>query len=88
MLRPDPPSGARLVAAPAAGLAIVAGITAFDVSSGNDTIVIGTVVLGAFVTALFGSPSQTVFVAAVGAVCILVSGTWNDNLATRRTCCG
>ena len=79
MLRPDPPSGARVAAAPAAGLAIVAAIAAFDVSDGNDTIVIGTVVLGAFVTALLGSAGQTIFVAAVGAACVLLSPAWNED---------
>jgi PAS domain S-box-containing protein len=79
MLRPDPPSGARVIVAPAVGLAIVAGITAYDIGADTDSIVIGTVVLGAFVTALLGSPFQTALVAAAAAACALASGTWHDS---------
>src|SRR5215213_2380839 len=75
----SPSSGPRGVLAPAAGLAIVCAITAFD--TGGRSVVIGTVVLGAFVTALIGTARQTALVAAVALVCAVISAAWNDNFA-------
>ena len=72
--RPD----LRSLLSPAAGLAIVFLITAIDLHS-DSSIVIGTVVLGAFVTALIATPRQTALVALVAASCAVLSGMWNDD---------
>jgi PAS domain S-box-containing protein len=65
--------------ATAAGLALVAGLAALDVSWGPDRIVTATVVIAPFLTALAGSSRQTALVAAAAVAVAVLSGSWNDN---------
>jgi len=68
--------------APVVGLAIVAVLAGLDAHWGSDKIVISTVVIAPFITALAGSVRQTAVVAVVAVVVCIVSGSWNDNYGT------
>ncbi len=63
----------------AAGLLVVLGVTAYDVASGASKIVIGSAVLGVFLTAVLGTPRDTALVAVVAVLCTAASGAWNHN---------
>ena len=86
MARTRPPDLDPLVEPPthhwigvAAGLSIIAAITALDAVWGAERILIGTVFIGAIVTALVASAEQTAAVGVVAFVLGAVSGTWNEN---------
>src|SRR4051812_39399343 len=69
--------------APLVGVAIVAVLTARDVAWGAEHVVIGTVVIAPFVTALSARLGQTVLVAALAIVVCGLSAGWNDNFGDR-----
>src|SRR3954469_1713108 len=69
--------------APLAGVAMVGVLTALDVAWGAEHVVIGTVVIAPFVTALRGGPRETVLVAALAVVVCGLSASWNDNFGDR-----
>ena len=75
------PSDDRALLALVLGLAIVLLLTFVDHQAGEGDIVIGTVVLGPFVTALLGRPRDVIIVGAVALTAALVSAAWNDNFA-------
>lgn len=63
----------------AAGLLIVAGLGALDVSWGSRQVISATVVIGPFLTALLAPPRQTAVVALAAVAVAVASGSWNDN---------
>lgn len=65
-----------------AGVAIVAGLVALDVSWGERREIASTVVLAPFVSALLCSWRQTAFVAALAFSAILLSVLWNHDLGS------
>ncbi len=73
------PTLAERILPVAAGLAVVLGITAYDVALGDATIVIGSAVLGVFLTAVLGTPRDTALVALVAVICTAASTAWNHN---------
>ena len=75
------PSGDRALLGLVLGLAIVLVLALVDHQAGERDIVIGTVVLGPFVTALLGRPRDVLIVGAVALTAALVSAAWNDNFA-------
>jgi PAS domain S-box-containing protein len=68
-------------AATAAGLALVVGLTVLDAHWSAHDIVVGTVVIGPLLTALIGSPRQTMLVAVAALVAAAASGVWNDDFS-------
>jgi anti-anti-sigma factor len=64
------------------GLAIVAGLGALDAHWGPDKVIIATVVIAPFITALAGSTRQTALVALAALLTCAVSGSWNGNYGT------
>src|SRR5215207_3653441 len=64
------------------GLAIIAVLAGLDAAWDERRIIASTVVVGPFVTAIFGTARQTVVVAVAAIATILLSGFWNDNLGT------
>jgi PAS domain S-box-containing protein len=64
------------------GLAIVAALAAVDIRWGQQRVIIASVVMAPFVTALLGSLRQTAAVALVALAVCAASGAWNDNLGT------
>lgn len=73
------PSSRRRWLAPAAGLAVTAVVALIDAALGADVILTTALILGPFVTALLGSPRQTMMVVVVAVLLAAVSGTWNEN---------
>jgi PAS domain S-box-containing protein len=73
----EPPERAWLGAA--AGLAIAAGLAALDAAWSADRIIIATVLIGPFLTALLAPVRLTAAVGAAAVAIILTSGSWNDN---------
>ena len=64
----------------ALGLAVVAAIAVLDVTWGQeDRVVIASVVVAPFITALLGTTRQTATVAVVSVLAVALSGAWNDN---------
>jgi PAS domain S-box-containing protein len=62
------------------GLALVAALAALDATWGENRVIIATVVIAPFVTALLGSARQTAAVATTAVAVAAASGLWNDNL--------
>src|SRR3954468_935181 len=63
-----------------AGLAVVAGLAVLDANWRG--VISATVVIGPFVTALLGTPRQTVAVAVAAVAACAASGAWNDNFGS------
>src|SRR4051812_17389531 len=63
-----------------AGLAVVAGLAVLDPNWRG--VISATVVIGPFVTALLGTPRQTVAVAVAAVAACAASGAWNDNFGS------
>ena len=61
------------------GLALVAGLTAFDIAWGPERLITATVVLGPFLTALRGRPRDVVVVGAAAIAVSFLSAVWNEN---------
>ena len=61
------------------GAALVIGLAALDAAWGPARVISATVVIGPFLTAMLGGPRRTAAVAALAAVAVVLSGTWNDN---------
>ncbi len=76
---PAPTLAARVLPV-AAGLLLIAAVTAYDIVLSPSTVVIGTAVLGVFLTAVLGTPRETALVAAVAVICTAASGTWNHDI--------
>ena len=76
------PRGALSVWPPLLGLVVLGGLTAIDAAWASDQILIATVLLAPFVTALWGSVRDTVLVGAATAAVTVASGAWNDNFGS------
>src|SRR4051812_49701143 len=63
-----------------AGLVVVAGLAVLDANWRG--VISATVVIGPFVTALLGTPRQTVAVAVAAVAACAASGAWNDNFGS------
>jgi PAS domain S-box-containing protein len=61
------------------GLAIVAALSGLDADWDEGQVITATVVIGPFVTSLFGSTRQTAIVAVCAIAVAVASGAWNDN---------
>lgn len=64
--------------APVAGLLLVAGIAALDAAWDDRRVITTAIIIGPFVTALFGTARQTALVGAVAVLAAVASGWWND----------
>ncbi|MDQ4049669.1 MAG: SpoIIE family protein phosphatase, partial [Actinomycetota bacterium] len=74
---PDP--GERAWAGVGAGLAVVAIFLTVDAAAGADIVIVTAYLLGAFVTALIGTPRETVAVVCLTTLLAVASGAWNEN---------
>ena len=61
------------------GLLVTAVLVAIDAAAGADMIIVTAYLLGAFVTALVGTPRQTLALVCVTTLLAIVSGAWNGN---------
>jgi hypothetical protein len=76
-----PAPGERAGLGLVAGLAVLAVLGAVDAAAGADIIIVTAYVLGAFTTALIGTPREALAVTHVTTLLAVVSGTWNENFA-------
>ncbi|HEV2785772.1 MAG TPA: GAF domain-containing protein, partial [Solirubrobacteraceae bacterium] len=74
-----PAPGERSGLGLAAGLGVTAILVAIDAVAGADMVIVTAYLLGAFVTALVGTPRETVALVCVTTLLALVSGAWNEN---------
>src|SRR5918998_4161552 len=61
------------------GLLVTAILVAIDALAGADIIIVTAYLLGAFVTALVGTPRETVALVCITTLLAVVSAAWNHN---------